>query len=150
MAVPELEISTDCGRIDVDFVHRHLSGSYWATGRTREVVERSMQNSLCFGAFRGVQQVAFGRAITDRAVFAYIADVFVIPEWRGQGIGKALIGAMLGHPDLRGLQVILLRTRDAASLYSQFGFQPLRRPEEMMGRYAAGQAQQTRRDGPHR
>ena len=121
--------------LDVDQVHRFLSTSYWAGGRSRAVVERSIDNSLCFAAFRGSRQVAFGRAITDRAVFAYIADVFVVPECRGAGIGKALISAMLDHPDLRGLQVMLLRTRDAAGLYSKFGFQPLVRPEEMMGRY---------------
>lgn len=138
MAPPELEITADLGRMDVDFVHRHLSTSYWASERPREVIERSMQHSLCFGAFRGSQQVAFGRAITDRAVFAYIADVFVIPECRGQGVGKALIGAIVAHPELRGLQVMLLRTRDAGGLYSQFGFEALRKPEEMMGKYAGG------------
>jgi len=135
MGPQELEITTDQARIDLELVHRFLSASYWASGRTREVVERSIQNSLCFGGFQGSQQVAFGRAITDRAVFAYIADVFVIPDRRGQGIGKTLVAAMLKHPDLRGLQVILLRTRDAEGLYSRFGFQSIRRPEEMMGRY---------------
>lgn len=130
-----IEITTDRSRIDVDLVHGFLSTSYWASGRSRETVEQSIQNSLCFSAFRDSRQIAFGRAITDRAVFAYIADVFVIPELRGQGIGKALIQSMLEHPDLRNLPVTLLRTRDAANLYSQFGFQPLRRPEEMMGLY---------------
>ncbi|WP_129641648.1 GNAT family N-acetyltransferase [Peristeroidobacter agariperforans] len=132
-----IEISTDKARIDVELVHRFLSTSYWATGRSRQTVERSILHSLCFGAYKNAQQVGFGRAITDRAVFAYIADVFVVPEHRGAGIGKALIGAMLAHPDLAGLQVVLLRTRDAAGLYSQFGFQALRRPEEVMGRYSS-------------
>lgn len=136
MPVPEIEITTDRVRLDVDLVHRFLSTAYWASGRPREVVERSIQNSLCFGAFRDGRQVAFGRAITDRAVFAYIADVFVVPDCRGQGIGKTIVAAMLEHPDLRGLQVVLLRTRDAGRLYSQFGFESLKRPEEMMGRYA--------------
>lgn len=135
MPLPGIEITTDRARMDVDLVHRFLSASYWAAGRSREVVQRSIDHSLCFAAFRDSQQVAFGRAITDRAVFAYIADVFVVPECRGAGIGKALIGAMLDHPDLLGLQVMLLRTRDAAGLYSQFGFQPLVRPEEMMSRH---------------
>jgi GNAT superfamily N-acetyltransferase len=138
MTLPELEVTTDLARMDVDFVHRHLRNSYWASDRPREVIERSMQNSLCFGAFRGNQQVAFGRAITDRAVFAYLADVFVIPECRGQGIGKALIDAVVKHPDLRGVPLMFLRTRDAHGLYSQFGFEPLRKPEDMMGRYAGG------------
>lgn len=136
MPTPDIDISTDQARIDVDLVHRFLSASYWASGRSREIVERSIQNSLCFGAYKDAQQVGFGRAITDRAVFAYIADVFVLPEYRGAGIGKALIGAMLAHPELAGLQVMMLRTRDAGGLYSQFGFQSLRRPEEVMGRYS--------------
>lgn len=135
MPSPEFEISTDFARVDLDLVHRFLSASYWAKGRSREVVERYLRNSLCFSAFEGSQQVAFGRVITDRAVFAYIADVFVIAERRGLGIGKALIRAMLAHPDLRELQIVMLRTRDAGALYAQFGFQPLPRPEEMMGMY---------------
>jgi GNAT superfamily N-acetyltransferase len=88
MPSPEFEISTDFARVDLDLVHRFLSASYWAKGRSREVVERSLRNSLCFSAFEGSQQVAFGRVITDRAVFAYIADVFVIAERRGLGIGR--------------------------------------------------------------
>lgn len=135
MPPSEIEITTDRSRMDVELVHAFLSSSYWAKGRPRAVVERSIENSLCFGAFRDTQQVAFGRVITDRAVFAYIADVFVIPEFRGAGIGKALVRAMLEHSDLHGLPVILLRTRDAGPLYAQFGFQPLRRPDEMMARY---------------
>lgn len=136
MSPAGIEITTDRSRMDVELIHEFLYSSYWAQGRSRAVVERSIDNSLCFGAFRDKQQLAFGRAITDQAVFAYIADVFVVPEFRGAGIGKALIQAMLEHPSLHGLQVILLRTRDAEPLYAQFGFQSLRRPEEMMARYA--------------
>jgi GNAT superfamily N-acetyltransferase len=130
-----IEISTDRARLDLELVYENLMSSYWAQGRLRAVVERSIEHSLCFGAYQAGRQVAFGRAITDRAVFAYIADVFVVPELRGVGVGKALVRTMLEHPDLRGLQVILLRTRDAGPLYAQFGFQSLRRPEEMMARY---------------
>lgn len=135
MLPAQIEISTDRARLDLELVYQNLVSSYWAQGRLRAVVERSIEHSLCFGAYQAGRQVAFGRAITDRAVFAYIADVFVVPELRGVGVGKALIRTMLEHPDLRGLQVILLRTRDAGSLYAQFGFQSLRRPEEMMARY---------------
>ena len=136
MPPADLEITTDRTRINVDLVHAFLSSSYWAQGRSRAVVERSLDHSLCFSVFQRGQQVAFGRAITDHAVFAYIADVFVIPECRGAGIAKALIAAMLDHPELRGLQVMLLRTRDAQPLYAKFGFQSLPRPDEMMARYA--------------
>ena len=134
MLPQEFEISTDPTRIDVALVHQFLADSYWAHGRTRAVVERSLQNSICFGVYRQAQQVAFGRVITDRAVFAYLADVFVVPECRGRGISKALVRAMLDHPDVTGLRV-LLRTRDAHGLYAQFGFAPIQKPEEVMALY---------------
>jgi GNAT superfamily N-acetyltransferase len=131
-----IEVSSDPARLDVGAIHDFLSRhSYWAQGRTREVVERTIENSLCFGAYLGDRQVGFARAVTDRAVFAYIADVFVLPEFRGSGIGKLLVQAVLDHPDLRDLQVMLLRTRDAHGLYTEFGFGPLPTPTEMMGRY---------------
>jgi len=139
MVSAEFEISTDPSRIDVGLVHDFLSHSYWAQGRTRAVVERSINNSLCFGVYRSTQQVAFARVITDRAVFAYLADVFVVPEFRRRGISKALVRAILDYPELEGLRVILLKTRDAHGLYSQFGFRPLQQPEEMMGLYSPGQ-----------
>lgn len=132
MLAAEYEISSDPARIDIDVVHRYLSTSYWAHGRSRATVERSIQHSLCFGAYRSGQQVAFGRVVTDFAVFAYLADIFVVPEFQRRGIGKALVRAMLEHPRLQGLQLVLLRTRDAHGLYSQFGFRALPRPEEMM------------------
>jgi GNAT superfamily N-acetyltransferase len=136
MLPADLEISPDSSRIDIDLVHRFLSTSYWAQGRSREAVERSIANSICFSAHASGRQIAFGRVVTDRVVFAYIADVFVVPAFRGQGIGKALIRAMLDHPDVAGLRVVLLRTRDAHGLYAQFGFGPLSDPDQMMGRYA--------------
>jgi GNAT superfamily N-acetyltransferase len=129
------EISTDPGRLDIPLIHRVLSASYWAEGRSREVVERSIRNSLCFGVFEGAEQVAFARVITDRAVFGYLADVFVVPSHRGRGIAKGLIATILEHPDVRNLKVFLLRTRDAHDLYSRFGFAPLPNSDEMMGRY---------------
>jgi GNAT superfamily N-acetyltransferase len=132
----DLEISTDPTRIDVDLVHAFLSASYWAHERTREAVERSIANSIAFGAYTGGRQVAFARVITDRAVFAYLADVFVVPEFRGRGISKALIGAILVHADVAALKMILLRTRDAHGLYEQFGFAPVPSPHEMMVRYS--------------
>lgn len=132
------EISTDPARFDVTLIHEVLSKSYWAEGRPRDVVEKSIRNSLCFGVFDGDRQVAFARVITDRAVFGYLADVFVIPEYRGRGISKGLMAAILEHEDVRGLKVFLLRTRDAHALYAQFGFVPLPNASEMMGRYSQG------------
>lgn len=131
----EYEISTDASRIDGAMVHDFLSRSYWAAGRSREVVERSIQNSLCFGMYVGGRQVGFARVISDRAVFGYLADVFIIPEFQGKGLAKALIRTIVEHPDVRGLQVFLLRTRDAHGLYAKLGFRSIPRPEEMMARY---------------
>jgi len=135
MLPDDLEISTDPARIDVDLVHRFLSTSYWAEGRPREVVERSIAHSISFGAYTSGRQVAFGRVVTDRAVFAYFADIFVVPAFRGRGISKQLIGAMLAHPDVASLNSVHLRTRDAHGLYAQFGFVPVGNAEEMMARY---------------
>ena len=130
--MPGFEISSDPSRLDLDVIHGFLSTSYWAQGRTRETVERALRNSICFGAYRQGRQAGFGRIVTDRAVFAYLADIFVLPEHRGQGLGKTLVRAMLDHPDIRGLPAVLLRTRDAHRLYAQFGFEPAARPEELM------------------
>ena len=129
------EISTDATRFDIGLIHRTLSTSYWAEGRPREVVERSIRHSLCFGVFDGDAQVAFARVITDRAVFGYLADVFVVPEYRGRDISKGLMAAILEHPDVKGLKLLLLRTRDAHALYAQFGFAPIPAADEMMARY---------------
>ena len=144
MILPGFEVSTDPARLDIDLIHQFLSTSYWAEGRSREVVERSIRHSLCFGVYaanvsaetvtKAGQQIAFARAITDRAVFAYLADVFVIPAYRKQGISKALIRAILAHPELQGLKLVLLRTRDAHGLYAQFGFQSIANPDDMMAR----------------
>lgn len=130
--VPQLEISTDPARIDVGLVYEFLQTSYWAKGRRRTVVERSIRHSLCFGGYLDGRQVAFARVVSDHAVFAYLMDVFVVPEFRGRGISKALVGAILKHPDLQNLRVFLLATRDAHGLYAQFGFRPLAEPEIWM------------------
>jgi GNAT superfamily N-acetyltransferase len=128
----ELEISTDPTRLDVELIHRFLETAYWAKGRRRSVIERSIRNSLCFGVYLARRQVAFARVVSDRAVFAYLMDVFVLPEFRGRGISKALMHSVFGHPDLQNLRVFLLATRDAHKLYAQFGFRPLAHPERWM------------------
>src|ERR1041385_1233139 len=126
------EISTDPSRFDIYLIHDFLRSSYWARNIPRVVVEKCIRNSLCFGAFGTEGQVAFARVITDRATFAYLADVFVVPECRGRGISTLLMRAILDHPDLQGLRRILLATRDAHSLYAKFGFEPLSNPEYFM------------------
>ena len=132
MLPEDLEITTDRARIDVDMVHGFLNTSYWGHGRSRETVERSIANSIAFGAYISGRQVAFARVITDRAIFGYLADVFVVPELRGRGVAKALIKAILSHSDLAGVRLILLRTRDAHGLYAQFGFETVTAPNELM------------------
>lgn len=135
MVGDDCDISTDPGRIDVDLVHRFLSASYWAEGRPRDVVERSIAHSICFGVYSNGRQIAFGRVVTDRAVFGYFADIFVLPEFRGRGVGKRLLRAMLDHPDVARLNSVHLRTRDVHGLYAQFGFVPIANAGEMMARY---------------
>lgn len=134
----DVTISTDRALLDLPVIERNLHDSYWAAGRARDVIERSIANSLCFGAYANGRQIAFARVITDKAVFAYLADVFVVPEFRAQGVGKALMRAILGHQDLQGLAVFLLRTRDAHGLYEPFGFERVSRPEELMVRLGSG------------
>lgn len=131
-----LEISTDASRLDVDLIHRFLSEeSYWARGRTREVTQRAIDHSICFGAYVGWQQVGFARVVTDRTTFAWLADVFILDDYRGRGYGKALVTAVLAHPDLQGLRRWLLATKDAHGLYAQYGFTPVP-PERFMERRA--------------
>lgn len=128
----QYEISTDRSRLDIALIHDFLRSSYWARGIPRAVVEKSLQNSLCFGAFLEAQQVGLARVITDFAAIAYVADVFVVPEHRGRGVAKMLVRAILAHPELQGLRRFLLATQDAHGLYAQFGFQPLAHPEHFM------------------
>jgi len=128
------EIDTDRNRVDVDAVHRFLSeDSYWSPGVPRDVVERSLRWSLCFGLYAADGALAgFARAVTDRAVFAYLADVFVLPEHRGRGLGVWLMETMLAHPDLQGLRRVFLVTADAHGLYERFGFGPPQGVERFM------------------
>jgi GNAT superfamily N-acetyltransferase len=126
------EISTDRKRLDITRIHELLSSSYWAQGIPLSVVQKCIQNSLCFGAFLGARQVGFARVVSDFASIAYIADVFVVPEHRGRGIAKLLMRSILEHPQLQGLRRILLATRDAHALYAQFGFRPLSNPDHFM------------------
>jgi GNAT superfamily N-acetyltransferase len=132
----DYEISTDSARLDIGLIHRWLSEtSYWAKGVPRDVVERSLASSLNFAVHHKSEgQVGFARVITDRATFAYLADVFVLEAHRGKGLSKQLMAAILAHPELQNLRRWLLATWDAHGLYAQFGFKPLERPERIMER----------------
>lgn len=134
-----VEISTDRNRLDIDLIHRFLTTeSYWAQNRTLEQTTTAIENSLCFGAYFGDQLIGFGRVVTDFATFAYVGDVFVIAEYRGRGISKSLMKAMVEHPRLQGLRRWVLATLDAHGLYEQFEFAQLRFPERWMERTAPG------------
>ena len=125
-------VTTDRDRLDRDVIVRFLSSSYWAENIPRGIVDKSIDNSLCFGLLEDNRQIGFARVVTDGATFAYLADVFVLSEQRGAGLGKWLIECVISHPDLQGLRRWLLGTRDAHGLYRQFGFAPLKRPEFVM------------------
>jgi GNAT superfamily N-acetyltransferase len=129
-----LVISTDLGLVDIDTVCDFFRRSYWAKDRSRDVVERSLENSLVFGVYDGTRQIGIARVVTDSATYAWLDDVFIDEAYRGQSIGKWLIATVLSHPGLQGVHRIMLATRDAHGLYRQFGFTPLHAPESLMER----------------
>jgi GNAT superfamily N-acetyltransferase len=130
--VPDIEVTTDTSRFDIETIHTFLAKSYWASAIPREVVERAIAHSLCFGALDGNRQVGFARVVSDRATFAYVCDVFVLESHRGLRVGKSLMAAIMAHPDLQGLRRIMLFTRDAHGLYAQYGFGAAQYPERLM------------------
>ncbi|WP_429106381.1 GNAT family N-acetyltransferase [Aeromonas allosaccharophila] len=133
---PPLEISDDKGRLDVPLIHRFLSEeAYWSRGIPHCTVVRAINHSLCVGGYVDGQQVAFARVITDRATFGYLADVFVLPEYRGRGYSKALVAAIVDHPELQGLRRLALATSDAHGLYAGFGFSAPANPGSLMEIY---------------
>jgi len=132
---PAIEYTTEPARIDFDRVHHWIARkSYWAGQMPRQVFDRAIRGSLCFAAIKGGATLAFCRVITDQATFAYVSDVFVDPEHRGQGVGKGLMRTVMAHPHLQDLRRWLLVTADAHGLYAQQGFEALAAPERFMER----------------
>ena len=125
-------ISTHPARLDHDAVASMLTRAYWAKGRPRERVDRALANSLVFGLYDGEKQIGLARVISDYAVFAYLCDVFIHEAYRAQGLGKWLMQTIHSHPDLQGLRRWTLVTRDAHTLYNQFGWKPLDNPNNWM------------------
>jgi GNAT superfamily N-acetyltransferase len=125
-------ISTERRRLDVDAIHGFLVRSYWAEGVPRPVVARSIEHSLCFGLYEDERQIGFARVVTDRAVVAFLSDVFVLEPWRGRGLGKWLVETIVATPELAGLRRWMLVTNDAHGLYRRVGFTPPAHPERLM------------------
>lgn len=133
-----IHISTERSDVDLDWLHAALSErSYWALGRSRELVERSIANSLCFSAFDGHRQIGFARVVTDQATFAWVCDVFVDEDRRGQGVGRMLMAAVTADQRLVGLKRTVLVT-SSPEYYAPFGFTPIDRPERWMLRQGPG------------
>jgi N-acetylglutamate synthase-like GNAT family acetyltransferase len=125
-------VDSDPARLDMDLIHGFLANTYWSLGISRELLERALRNSLCFGVYEDDRQVGFARVVTDQATFAYLADVFILESHRGRGLSKKLVAAIAADPRLQGLRRWVLVTRDAHSLYAQFGFKPLAAPDRFM------------------
>jgi len=126
------EFSTDRQRLDIGAIHAFLTQSYWSPGIPRAIVERAIAASMCFGVYRLSEQVGFARVVTDKATFAYLADVFILEAHRGQGLSKRLMAFVMAHPDLQGLRRFMLATKDAHGLYTQFGFTATANPARIM------------------
>lgn len=133
MMIYEYTISDDKTKLDLAVIHRFLSQeAYWCPNIPVDIVQRSIENSLCFGVYLGEEQVGFARVVSDLATFGYLADVFILPAHRGRGLSKKLVAFILAYPTLQGLRRMLLVTRDAHGLYEQFGFQPIDNPENTL------------------
>lgn len=129
-----ITISTDSSKLQVDVIHSFLTNTYWAKGRTLEEVQKTIKNCLCFGVYKNDRQIGFARIATDYTVFAYLMDVFIVPEERGNGYSKKLMSEISQAPELQSCKVWMLKTRDAHGLYKHFGFTELEHPEKLMER----------------
>lgn len=132
VGTPAYEVSADAQRLDVKTIHAFLASSYWSPGVPISIVERAINNSVCVGAYVAKSQVGFARVVTDKATFAYLADVFVLEAHRGRGLSRQMLQALLQLPELQGLRRMMLATRDAHGLYASFGFAPLSDPSRFM------------------
>ena len=126
------ELSDDKDRLDITIIHNYLRSAYWSEGIPKRLVATAIEISLCFGLYTQKRQIGFARVTTDKSSFAYLADVFVLPDFEGRGLGTALVDFVLRHKDLQGLRRFMLCTRDAHWLYKKFGFTQVDRPESMM------------------
>jgi GNAT superfamily N-acetyltransferase len=129
----QITISTDTALLDIEMIHDYLANkSYWSPNIPLSTVRKSIEYSLCFGVYTDGEQIGFARVISDFTTFAYLADVFVLPDWQRRGIGGFLMSAIKSHPGLQNLKRWILVTQDAHGLYKKFGFTGLAKPENMM------------------
>jgi GNAT superfamily N-acetyltransferase len=133
----EFTITTNRKDLQVEVILEYLvNQSYWAKTRTRLQLETVIENSLCFGVYKGEKQIGFARVVTDYATFAYLGDVYILPEFQGEGLGKWLMETVVNHPELQGFRRWVLATRDAHRLYEKYGFTELKHPERWMEKAA--------------
>ena len=125
-------ISTDKNLLNIDYIHGFLTTSYWSKGISKNIVEKSIEGSICFGVYINHSQIGFARVISDQATFAYLADVFIDETKRGLGYSKTLMNYIIEYPELQGLRRFVLATKDAHGLYSEFGFSELKNPNRWM------------------
>ncbi len=119
----KIVVSTDKSRLDVERIHAEIKSSYWGDYRTMHLTKTTIENSMCFGAYDAAgAQLGFARVLTDKVVFAYLMDVIVFEPHKGKGIGKKLVESILNHPDIKDVQTVALKTKDAHGLYTPFGF----------------------------
>jgi len=132
----DLIISDDKSKLDVELIHKFLTSSYWAGGRTIEEVKKSIEHSSCFGIYKNDKQIGFARILTDFTVIAYLMDVFIIEEYRGKGFSKMLLKRIFEDERFKGIKKWMLATKDAHSLYTQFGFEKIKNPDRLMEKVA--------------
>ncbi len=130
-----LEVDTNMERLNVEFIYQAISNTYWAKGRTREVMQTCIKNSINFGLYLNGNQIGYARVVSDQAQFAYLMDVFIDPTYRGKGYSKILLEYLFEHPLLKDVLTWRLASTDARGLYEKFGFKPLSKPETLMERF---------------
>jgi GNAT superfamily N-acetyltransferase len=128
-------ISTDKSKLDLEMISNFLASAYWASNRSTDTILKSLEHSLCFGLYHFEEQIGMARVITDHATFAYLCDVFVLEDYRGQGLGKFLVQTVLEYPEFTTLRRFMLATKDAHGLYQQFGFDNLVYPDRWMEKF---------------
>lgn len=132
--MPDIIISKDKSKLDIQMIINYLQTSYWAKERSTETIVKSIEHSICFGVYQHDEQIGFARVVSDHSVFAYLMDVFIHDDFKGNGYGKQLMHNILTDEGLVGVENWFLRTLDAHGLYEQFGFTELEFPERTMAK----------------